>query len=140
MVHPRVNEALEAIEAALLDGDARLATTLGGRRELTVARLWRGQVLVDWEPDPQGGDCLLRVDLLRRLLDLHPKITFSSKTPVSTRTVTLEAPGRMVAALSDEHAALVRRLGGARRVVLTIHLRFNVGASNVYAGGEETYA
>src|SRR5215831_14135415 len=93
----RMNEALAAIEAALQDGDARLSTTLGGRQELTVARLWRGQVLVDWEPDPRAGDCLLRMDLLRRLLDLHPKITSSSKTPVSTRTVTLEAPGRMVA-------------------------------------------
>jgi hypothetical protein len=88
-------------------------------------------VLVDWEPDSRAGDCLLRVDLLRRLLDLHPK------TSVGPGRITLEAAGRSVAALSDDHAALVRRLGGARRVVLTIVLRFD---AETYVGGEETYS
>jgi len=126
-----MDKALEAIEAALQDADARLSTSLGGRQEVTTARLWRGQVLVDWEPDPRAGDCLLRVDLLRRLLELHAKAT------VAADTVILEAAGRVVAGLSEEHAALVRRLGGARKVTLTITLRFK---ANNYMGGEETYA
>jgi hypothetical protein len=86
---------------------------------------------VDWEPDAQAGDCLLRVALLRQLIDL--------RAHVSSRygDVTLDAPGRVVSALSDEHAAIVRRLGGSRRIALSIRLHFTDGA---YVGGEETYA
>ena len=126
-----IDSALAAIEAALQDADAQLSMNLGGRQELTIARLWRGQVLVDWEPDPQAGDCLLRVDLLRRLVELR------ARTKLSPDKLTLEAPGRLVAALSEDHEALVRRLGGARRLTLTIVLHFKAGT---YAGGEETYA
>jgi hypothetical protein len=123
--------ALAAVEAALLDADARLSTDLGDRREVTTARLWRGQVLVDWEPDAQAGDCLLRAELLRRLVELRAQARFAGDD------VLLQAPGRIVAALSGDHSALVRRLGGARRVEMAIRLRF---ADNAYVGGEETYS
>jgi hypothetical protein len=106
-----------------------LATDLGGRREATSARLWRGQVLVDWQADEQAGDCLLRPDLLRKLL---PHVKSMSGTGVS-----IQVPGRVVAALSAHHADLVRRLGGARRIALTIDLRIHQAA---YLGGEETYS
>lgn len=122
---------LETIEAALDDADAQLVTDLGGRREVTSARLWRGQVLVDWQRDQQAGGCLLRVDLLRAL------VAARARTSVSANDVTLEVPGRLVAALSEHHAHLVQQLGGARRVTLTIQLRF---ADGQYVGGQETYA
>jgi hypothetical protein len=38
--------------------------------------------------------------------------------------------------LSTEHAALVRQLGGARGVQLSVRLSFNNGA---YTGGTETF-
>jgi hypothetical protein len=122
---------LSEVEAALQDADAELVTDLGGRQETTTARLWRGQVLVDWQPDAQAGDCLLRPQLLRSLVEGRASVT------ATTAEVTLVATGRLVAALSDEHAALVRRLGGARRITLTIRLAFKDGA---YIRGEETYA
>lgn len=122
---------LAAVAAALEDGDAQLVTDLGGRREATSARLWRGQVLVDWQPDPQAGGCLLRVDLLRQLIDARVSVSEEKSE------VVLHVPGRLVAALSEHHAQLVQQLGGARRVALTIRLRF---AQGQYVGGEETYA
>jgi hypothetical protein len=128
---PDLEAALAKVEVALLDADARLSTDLGDRQEVTTARLWRGQVLVDWEADTQAGDCLLRVDLLRRLVALRARIRFAGDD------LLVQAPGRSVAALSSEHAALVRRLGGARRVELTIRLRF---AAKTYVGGEEIYS
>jgi hypothetical protein len=121
---------LTAIEAALMDADANLSTDLGGQRTHTTARLWRGQVLVDWEPDAKAGDCLLRPALLRRLIDLHAKIELSHDSLV------VEAPGRVVAGLSPEHAALVRQLGGARRVAMLVRLLF---AADEYRGGTETF-
>jgi len=123
--------ALAKVEAALLDADARLSTDLGDRQEVTMARLWRGQVLVDWEPDAQAGDCLLRAELLRRLVELHAQARFAGDD------VLVQAPGLLVAALSGDHAALVRRLGGARRLEMAIRLRF---VDNAYVGGEETYS
>jgi hypothetical protein len=121
---------LASVEAALADSDASLSTDLGGHRETTVARLWRGQVLVDWEPDRTAGGCLLRPDLLRRLLALHAQV---DTEPEVLRII---APGRVVAALSPEHADLVSRLGGARRVELRATLRFD---RDRYLGGQETY-
>jgi len=122
---------LSAVEAALEDADAELITDLGGRQEVTSARLWRGQILVDWQPDAQAGDCLLRPAVLRHLVEGRASVT------ATTAEVTLVAPGRLVSALSDEHAALVRRLGGTRRITLTIRLGFSNGA---YTQGEETYS
>ncbi len=130
---PDFQTALARVEAALVDADARLSTDLGDRREVTTARLWHGQVLVDWEADAQAGDCLLRVELLRRLIELHAQTRFEGTELV------VQSPGRIVAALSPEHAALVRRLGGARRVEMTLRLRFSADAET-YVGGEEVYA
>jgi hypothetical protein len=125
-----VEAALASVEAALADADADLSTDLGGHHELTSARLWRGQVLVDWEPDPQAGGCLLRPAMLRRLIALHADVEHEGNV------LCINAPGRVVAGLSAEHADLVTRLGGARRVELRAALRFE---QSVYRGGEETY-
>jgi len=125
-----VEACLGSVEAATADADADLSVDLGGQREQSSARLWRGQVLVDWEPDPQAGGCLLRPALLRRLIALHA--TVEQKNDV----VRISAAGRIVAGLSAEHADLVTRLGGARRVELQATLRFD-GA--VYRGGDEIY-
>jgi hypothetical protein len=121
---------LASVEAALADADADLSTDLGGHHELTSARLWRGQVLVDWEPDSQAGGCLLRLALLRRLVALHANVQDEDGV------LRISAPGRIVAGLSAEHADLVTRLGGARRVQLLATLRFE---GVVYRGGDETY-
>jgi len=121
---------LGVVEAALADADADLSTDLGDQHEVTSARLWRKQVLVDWEPDPQAGGCLLRPDLLRRLVAL------SAQVEVTPGGVRLSAPGRVVAALSAEHADLVTRLGGSRRVEMRAMLRIE---DQVYRGGQETY-
>jgi hypothetical protein len=121
---------LASVEAALADADADLSTDLGGHHELTSARLWRGQVLVDWEPDSQAGGCLLRLALLRRLVALHADVQDEDGV------LRISAPGRIVAGLSAEHADLVTRLGGARRVQLLATLRFE---GVVYRGGDETY-
>jgi hypothetical protein len=121
---------LAAVEVALADADATLSTTLGGDRTVTAVRLWRGQRLVDWEPDPSVGDCLFRPELLRRLVQLHASIE------VRKEVLSIEAPGRIVASLSPEHAALVRQLGGARRTQLRVDLSFKNGS---YTGGTETF-
>jgi len=128
---PDVESALAKVEAALQDADARLTTDLGDRHEVTSARLWRGQVLIDWEPDAQAGDCLLRADLLRRLIEGRARTRFVGDD------LLVQASGRIVAALSSEHAALVRQLGGARRIEMLVRLRFD---KNAYLGGEETYS
>lgn len=125
-----VEACLASVEAALADADADLSTDLGGHHELTIARLWRGQVLVDWEPDAQAGGCLLRPALLRRLVALHAAVEHEGDV------LRLSAPGRIVAGLSAEHADLVARLGGARRVELRTTLQFE---GDVYRGGNETY-
>jgi hypothetical protein len=126
-----IESALARVEAALADADARLSMDLGDRHEVTTARLWGGQVLVDWEADAHAGDCLLRVELLRQLVGLHAQARFLADD------LLIQAPGRSVAALSRQHAALVRRLGGARRVEMTLHLRF---VDEAYVGGEEVYS
>ena len=126
----KLEACLARLDAALLDADATLCTDLGGQQELTNVRLWRGQVLIDWEPDAQAGGCLLRAALVRRLVTLDARVEFVAED------LFVEASGRIVAALSPDHAALVRQLGGARRVQLTARLRFVDGD---YRGGEETY-
>jgi hypothetical protein len=126
-----LEEHLASVEAAVADADVAISTELGGQRTTTTARLWRGQVLVDWEPDPQAGDCLVRPGLLRRLIALH------ARAHVSADGLMLEVPGRIVASLSDDHEKLVRQLGGARRIELTVRLSFTSGA---YRTGSETFA
>ncbi len=125
------DDALASLEAAADNADAELVTELAGYREVTRARLWRGQVLVDWEPDPTAGGCLLRPALVRRLIALHAQVIQDE------HVLRLIAPGRVVAGLSREHAELVARLGGARRVELDLRLRFD--QSGAYRGGRETY-
>src|SRR5438552_19171761 len=107
-----IEACLDRIDGALADADADLSTDLGGHHEQTSARLWRGQVLVDWEPDPRAGGCLLRPTLLRRLIALHAHVEHEADV------LKISAPGRVVTGLSSEHADLVARLGGARRVEL----------------------
>ena len=121
---------LAALEAALHDADASLLTQIGSHREATMARLWQGQVLVDWEPDAHAGGCLLRPMLVRRLVALHAQVVTSQDR------LRIVAPGRVVTALSATHAELVGRLGGARRLQLEVDLRF---AGEKYRGGRETY-
>ncbi|MGI9146372.1 MAG: hypothetical protein ACR2IK_07485 [Chloroflexota bacterium] len=118
------------VDAALADADAELSTDLGDSHEVTRARLWRHQVLIDWEPDSQAGGCLLRPDLVRRLVALKASVK------MGVDGFRISAPGRIVAALSVEHADLVGRLGGARRVEMHATLRFQ---AEVYRGGQETY-
>jgi hypothetical protein len=125
-----VEDLLARVDAALVDADAELSTDLGGHHERTNARIWRGQVLVDWDPDTAAGGCLLRADLLRRLIALHAVAT------VESGSLRINAPGRIVAALSPEHARLVARLGGARRIELQAILSFE---ADEYRRGEETY-
>ena len=125
-----VESCLAGVELALEDGDATLSIQLGDHHETASVRLWRGQVLVDWEPDVQAGGCLLRVALLRRLIALHAHVSLFDAA------MTLRAAGRVVAGLSAAHADLVRRLGGARRVELLVRLEFTDG---VYTGGAEAY-
>ena len=121
---------LGRIEAALADADADLSTDLGGNHDVTRARLWRNQVLVDWEPDSQAGGCLLRPELLRRLVALKARVEPAADG------LSISAPGRVVAALSAEHADLVARLGGARRVEMRATLHFE---AELYRGGQEIY-
>ncbi|HET6317853.1 MAG TPA: hypothetical protein VFG86_15475 [Chloroflexota bacterium] len=123
--------ALLAMEAALADADALLVTVLGGQHEEARVRVWRGQVLVDWEPDDQAGGCMLRPTLVRRLVALHAHVE------VTAAQVRLRASGNILAALSPTHEQLVRRLGGARKVELRARLQF---ADGRYLGGEEVYA
>ena len=124
-------EWLARVEAATLDSEVELTTQLGGQRELAHARLWRGQVLIDWEVDDQAGGCLVRPELLRRLVALGAQVQ------TMRDSVQLRASGRALAALSAQHADLVRRLGGAERVEMRATLRF---AGEQYRGGEELYA
>jgi hypothetical protein len=127
-----VQGRLESVEHALVDGDAELTTELGDHHELTRARVWGGRVLVDWEPDSMAGGSLLRPDLLRRLVALHAAVEDLPRDA----TLRLVASGRIVAGLTREHAELVSRLGGARRVEMRTDLRFE---GEKYLGGQETY-
>jgi hypothetical protein len=128
-----VAAALEAMQTTLQDADAELVTVLGGHREVTSARVWQGRVLVDWEPDEQAGDCLLRSALIRRLIALHAEAALHAHGS----ELRLHAKGRIVVSLSESHRELVGQLGGEARVELHARLRFDAAG---YAGGEESYA
>ena len=118
------------MRATLEDADAVIELRLGNDVETTRARVWRGQVLVDWEADDHAGGCLLRPALVERLAALHAQLAGHASA------LEIRASGHIVAALSPAHAELVEQLGGARRVQLRARLRFPHGA---YAGGEEAY-
>jgi hypothetical protein len=119
------------MERALDDGQADLTTRLGAHREHARARLWQGQVLVDWEADEVAGGCLLRPALVRRLLALHATLEAGS-----AHSIGLRADGRIVCALSPRHAQFAERLGPLPE--LRLRLRFE-GPHGAYSGGEETY-
>jgi len=127
-----IDDVLARVEAALMDSQAQITTTLGGIRETTAARLWQGKVLVDWEADEAAGGCLLQPALARRLVSLHARV---ERQPDQVR---LFAPGQIVAALSPAHADLVKRLAVSQRrsLELRIRLRFESGR---YVGGDESY-
>jgi hypothetical protein len=114
---------------ALHDADVQLQLQLGGYREDSEARAWKGQVLVDWEADEEAGGCLLRPEVVGRLLNL------GAQGRVTKQGVRLTANPRVVAALSPKHAALTTQLGQAPAMLLT--LRF--GEGGLYEGGEEAY-
>lgn len=113
------------------DADATLEIAIGGLTETTRVRLWRGQVLVDWEPDDEAGDCLLRPDLVRRLA------TLGASAEASARGLRVRANSRVVARLSHRHAAFVAQV--AAPAALRMDLYFD-GDQGVYLGGSETYA
>jgi hypothetical protein len=127
-----IDARLASVDDALADGRAQLTTNLGGHHELTSARLWRGDVLVDWEPDATAGGCLLRPALLRRLIALHARTRDRGADQLE-----LVASGRIVSGLSPDHADLVSRIGGAARIELSMTLRFD---GTGYRGGDETYS
>jgi len=127
-----VGAALEAMETTLVDSDAELVTVLGGLREVTQARVWQGKVLVDWEPDEQAGDCLLRPALVRRLIALHAEAALHGHGS----ELRLHAKGRIVVGLSEAHRTLVGQLGGEAKVELHARLRFDASG---YTGGDESY-
>ncbi len=120
---------LSAMAASLQDASATLELTFGGLSDTTRVRLWRGQVLVDWEPDEEAGGCLLRPDLVRRLAALGATVEQAGPS------VHLRARPRVVAKLSQRHANLGAQLGVAP--ALRVDLRFDAEGS--YRGGAETY-
>jgi hypothetical protein len=89
-------------------------------------------VLVDWERDEAAGGCLLRPQLVRRLLLLKARAEWHAPS----RELRLRATSRLVLALSPAHAQLVSRLGDLPE--LRVVLRF-AGGSGDYLGGEEQY-
>jgi hypothetical protein len=118
------------MEQALVEGSADLDLEIGGHHELSHARLARGQVFVDWEPDDTAGGCLLRAALVRRLVLLNARVR---REPAA---VVLTAGPPLLRRLSDEHARLVQ--GVVPQPTLMLRLRFD-GPDGAYAGGEERY-
>jgi hypothetical protein len=114
----------------LADGYAELDTEIGGHRESAQARLWRGQVLVDWERDEAAGGCLVRPELVQRLLALN------ATARVEGTDVVVTAGPRVVASLSERHARLAAGVQPAP--TLSLRLRFD-GPDGAYTGGEERY-
>ena len=114
----------------MANGAADLTTTLGGASDTTTARLWKGEVRIDWEPDDEAGGCLLRPALVRRLLSL------TARVDVGDDEVRIRAPARTVAALSPHHAQMLEHLG--QQPDLTVTLRFDTGHGR-YLGGVESY-
>lgn len=123
---------LAGMEEALANGDADLTLEMGGFRDLTRARLWQGQVLVDWERDETAGGVLLRPSLVHRLVALGASVESSERSP----NVVLRAGPRVVAALSPGHAALAGRLDGQAELRVTLRCT----SDGSYLGGEELYS
>ncbi len=130
MAAPEVEPYLARMEEAVADGYADLTLSMGGSDESSTARLWQGQVLVDWERDEVAGGCLLRPPLVRKLLALHAAVA------AQPDGLGVTAAPRVVAALSPRHAGLALQLGEPPELRLV--LRFD-GPMGAYRGGEETY-
>lgn len=123
-------EWCEGMEAALRDADVQLTIEMGGLCEESTARVWQGQVLVDWELDNDAGGCLLRPHLVRRLVELGARVAEESPTRLRLRG----AP-RVVAALGPGHAGLASGVAGSPALELTL-TRDDAGT---YLGGTEDY-
>lgn len=129
---PALQTCLNGVEEALANGDAELTLEMGGYRDVTRARLWQGQVLVDWERDEVAGGVLLRPSLVHRLVALGASVESSEQSP----DVMLRAGPRVVAALSPGHAALAARLDGQAELRVTLRCT----SDGTYLGGEELYS
>lgn len=130
-----IEPALAAMEEALVNADAEITLTMGGYQEISTARVWQGAVLVEWERDDTAGGVLLRPALAARLVALGTPVE-RTRSMAGTKTVSLHASPRIVAALSPHHAQLARQLGEAA----TLHVTLNFDAAGSYVGGEERYA
>jgi hypothetical protein len=130
---------LARMETVLANGEAQISLTMGGYTDVTTARLWQGDVLVDWERDDFAGGCLLRPSLVRRLVVLGATIEGDSTLGISREfRVLVRARPRVVQSLSERHARLAAQLGGQASLELT--LRFAGREQGPYLGGEEVYA
>lgn len=127
-----LERVLSLMRTAVMNADVHLQTAVGVHTEVSQVRLWRGQVLVDWEADEDAGGCLVRPDLVERLAALHATVRADAADHL-----TIVASGRVVSALTPRHAGLVTHLGGARRVELDLVLAI---ADDRYTGGTETYS
>lgn len=130
MAAAALEDALRRMALALEDADARLRVAMGGHEETVEARVWRGQVLVDWERDDEAGGCLLRPGLVERLAALGASATRAGSS------LDIRASPRVLASLSAGHAALAARLG--QPAALRLRLRFD-GPGGGYTGGREQY-
>jgi hypothetical protein len=130
---------LTRMGAVLANAQAEISLTMGGYTDVTVARLWQGDVLVEWERDDFAGGCLLRPALVRRLVILGATVERDQPRGASAETwLVVRARPRVVQSLSDRHAHLAAQLGGQASLRLT--LRFAGAEGSSYLGGEETYA
>lgn len=120
----------EWMEASLTDAEVHLKIEIGGLREESIARVWQGQVLVDWERDDDAGGCLLRPHLVRRLVELGGRLV--EETPTRLR---LRGAPRVVAALGPGHAGLATGLARSPAIEVTL-MRDDAGT---YLGGTEEY-
>lgn len=118
------------MEAALTDADVQLQIEIGGLREGATARMWQGQVLVDWERDDDAGGCLLRPHLVRRLVELGARVVEESPTRLR-----LHGAPRVVAALGPGHAGLASGVAGSPALELTL----TRDGAGTYLGGTEEY-
>ena len=70
------------MEQALENADAELTTRLGVHHEQASARVWHGQVLVEWQADDAAGGCLLRPALVRSLAPIATVVSAGAAAPV----------------------------------------------------------
>lgn len=117
------------MRAVLNDAEADLALSMGGLVERSSARVWHGQVLVDWERDDDAGGCLLHPELVVRLGRL------GARAEARGHDLRVVARPRIVAALGPRHASLAGGLHGAPTLELTLRR----GSDDAYVGGVEAY-